>query len=358
MLGVGIIAPLLPIYAEEMGATGIWIGLIFSGFSITRAIFMPLFGKMSAKFGRRIFLLLGLLFFSILSLFYIWAPNTLSLFAVRLVHGIAAAMVIPIAQAAVGDMAPKGEEGRWMGYFNTSFLIGFGLGPVIGGVITDVYGMEGAFYFMGILNFIAFILILLLFRGEIKGKEETLKGIFGSKTARAIFGFRVAFASGRGIFFTFLPMMASLAGLSPSEVGILLTINIIIMSVFQGLGGRLADVSDRKLLIISGSLIIAIFLLMLPFFKSFLPLLLLSAFGGIGGALCLPSASALMVEEGRVYGMGSSMSLFNISMSIGIGIGPVLGGVVNDFLGLDEVFYLSAFIMLTGVFVFYYLIRD
>ena len=52
MLGVGIISPLLPLYAENLGATGIWLGVIFSSFSITRAVFMPFIGKLSDRWGR------------------------------------------------------------------------------------------------------------------------------------------------------------------------------------------------------------------------------------------------------------------------------------------------------------------
>ena len=54
MLGIGIIAPLLPIYAESFGASGLWIGIIFSGFSISRSIFMPIVGRWSDKRGRKI----------------------------------------------------------------------------------------------------------------------------------------------------------------------------------------------------------------------------------------------------------------------------------------------------------------
>lgn len=357
MLGVGIIAPLLPIYAEGMGATGLWIGLIFSGFSITRAIFMPLFGRLSDVKGRRIFLLSGLFLYSVLSLGYIWAWNTISLFAIRLAHGVAAGMVIPIAQAAVGDIAPKGEEGRWMGYFNASFFMGFGIGPLLGGFLTDIFGMNSAFYAMGILNFIAFLLILFMLPKAKPKREPPSSGILKSNISRAVFGFRVAFASGRGIFFTFLPLAASVAGIGPGRIGLILSLNIILMSLSQGLGGRLADIMDRKLLIILGGLLTALFFLAIPFAGSFIPFLLISALGGIGGALCLPSASALMIEEGRTYGMGSSMSLFNISMSIGIGMGPILGGVVKDAVNLDSVFYMASFLMLIGVFLFFLIIR-
>jgi len=56
MLGIGIIAPLLPLYAESMGATGIWVGIIFAGFSISQAMFLPIIGKLSDRSGRKLFI--------------------------------------------------------------------------------------------------------------------------------------------------------------------------------------------------------------------------------------------------------------------------------------------------------------
>jgi len=120
MLGVGIVAPLLPLYAEKMGATGIWIGTIFAGFSISRAIVMPIVGKLSDRSGRKVFLAVGLFTYAIISLGYIWAGNPFQLTLVRLIQGVAAGMVIPIAQAYVGDISPEAEEGKWQGYFNLS----------------------------------------------------------------------------------------------------------------------------------------------------------------------------------------------------------------------------------------------
>ncbi|HII07488.1 MAG TPA: MFS transporter, partial [Methanotrichaceae archaeon] len=61
MLGLGIVGPLLPIYAENLGASGLWIGMIFSGFAAGRAIFMPIVGRLSDESGRKKFIVTGLL---------------------------------------------------------------------------------------------------------------------------------------------------------------------------------------------------------------------------------------------------------------------------------------------------------
>ena len=159
MLGVGIVAPLLPLYAENLGATGIWIGIIFASFSISRTIIMPIVGWLSDRRGRKLFLCIGLLSYAIVSLGYIWADSVSQLTLVRLINGATAGMILPIAQAYVGDISPEGEEGKWMGYFNAAFFTGFGFGPLLGGVLTDHFGMNVAFSTMGGLNLLAFLIV-------------------------------------------------------------------------------------------------------------------------------------------------------------------------------------------------------
>ncbi|NAS88811.1 hypothetical protein C4E24_03610 [ANME-1 cluster archaeon AG-394-G21] len=71
ILGLSIISPLLPTLAEDLGATGFWIGMIFSGYAISRAIIMPVMGGLSDKYGRKIFIASGLLLLAVISLLYL-----------------------------------------------------------------------------------------------------------------------------------------------------------------------------------------------------------------------------------------------------------------------------------------------
>jgi DHA1 family multidrug resistance protein-like MFS transporter len=358
MLGVGIISPLLPLYAEQMGATGIWIGIIFAGFSISRAIFMPIIGKLSDRSGRKLFICIGLFVYSVISLGYIWADTVTQLTSVRLIQGAAAGMIIPIAQAYVGDIAPEGEEGTWMGYFNAAFFTGFGVGPLMGGTLTEHFGMNVAFYSMGGLNLLA-LLIAALFLPEIRhrkmaaGHHASFKEMSTSGMVKGLFSFRLAFSLGRGTFFTFLPILAGIyIGLSPALIGVLLAVNILVMSLLQVYGGSIADRFNRRALVVVGSLTNLTYLVLIPLGGNFWQLLAICALGGLGGAISIPAASALTVEEGRKFGMGSTIAIFTMAMSIGMAVGPLLSGVIADFANINSVFYFGAAIGLVGTTLF------
>lgn len=363
MLGVGIISPLLPLYAEKLGATGIWIGIVFASFAISRTIITPVVGRLSDRSGRKLLLSVGLLASSIISLGYIWANSIPQLTLVRLIHGAAGGMIQPIAQAYIGDISPKGEEGKWMGYFNAAFFAGFGFGPLMGGVLTDHFGMTVAFSAMGGLNLLAFLLVAL-FLPEVRPEKmadnlrPSFKEISSSGMVKGLFSFQLAFALGRGTFATFLPIFAGIyIGLSPTLIGVLLAVNILLMALLQVYGGNIADRSNRKALVIVGSLINLSHLALIPLGGNFWQLLGICALGGISGAIATPAASALSVEEGRRFGMGSTMAILAMAFGIGMGVGPLLGGVIADFVDINSVFYFAASIGLIGTGLFIWLAR-
>ena len=364
LLGAGIVVPLLPLYAESLGATGIWLGIIFAVFSISQTISTPVFGRLSDRTGRKILLAIGLLAYTVASLSFVWADNVFQLALIRLAQGATAGMIVPIAQAYIGDICPEGEEGRWMGYANAAFFTGFGCGPLMGGALAAHFGMDAAFYSMAGLNLMAF-LVVIAFLPEVSNKktvsnpELSFRMASNSKMVRGLFGFRLAFALGRAALMVFLPIFAaSRLGLSPASTGVLLAVNILLTSLLGVPSGRLlADRFDRKALVVIGCLIYVIFMSFIPQTQNFWQLLVMCVLGGLGGAISMPAASALAVEEGRKFGMGSVIALISMAFSVGMAVGPILSGVIADFVGIDTVFYFGGSMVFLGASLFIWFAR-
>ena len=359
MIGMGIIIPLLPIYAENLGATGIWIGIIFAGFSITRVLLMPVFGTLSDRIGRKLLLCVGLFSFSLLSLGYIWAGSVYELTAIRLLQGASVAMVNPVARAYVGDLAPRGAEGKFIGYYNASFLAGFGVGPLLGGVLVEFIGTTSAFAAMSALNFVAFILCLLyLPRVMSKTRPEGADKISSWGLARSpvflgLFNYRLMYGIVWGSFAAFLPILGSFTiGLNTSQIGIIMAANLLLSSAMHPFTGRLADVIDRRWMVIAGGSIIVIFMMITPGVASFYSLLSLALLGGIGRAFFMPATSAMTMGEGRKWGMGAAMGVANAAMGLGQVIGAIMGGVLLDWISIEVVFYMGAGIQVLGILIF------
>ena len=157
--GVGIVVPLLPVYAHSLGAGGFAIGFIFGAFSISRTFFLPYFGRLSDRKGRKPFITIGLILYTLIAFVFIWMDTVTSLIVTRFLQGIASAMIMPVVQAYVGDITPKGHEGTVMGFFNVSVFAGLSLGPLMGGILFDQMGLSVTFVAMGLLSWRVFFLV-------------------------------------------------------------------------------------------------------------------------------------------------------------------------------------------------------
>ncbi len=357
MLGVGIISPILPEYAELMGASGFVIGIIYGVFSISRSVVMPIYGRLSDLKGRRGFIIFGLAAYCLLSFAYAAAWNVYVLSVVRLLHGLASAAILPIAMAYVGDVSPEGSEGKMMGIYNTALLLGFGSGPVLGGFIKDLWGINQAFYVMGALVFVGLLLMIFFVKEpEKKGKiteRYPFREMLSSRRLRALFVFRLSNAVGRSAVFAFLPIYGhTLLKLSGTSIGFLLSAVVLIASILQTPFGILADRVQRRTLVTVGGVLNAFSLAAIGLSGSFLALFIVVVGLGVSGAIALPSLTALAIDEGRDIGMGSVMGIFNFAMSLGQSFGPVVAGYMMDVGSVHAPFYFAGAFAIAGTFYF------
>ncbi|MEJ2587255.1 MAG: MFS transporter, partial [Deltaproteobacteria bacterium] len=209
-MGAGFVAPLLPVYAHDLGAGGFEIGLIFAAFSLTRTLFVPYFGKLSDRRGKKGLLTTGLLLYFLLAILYVLLKGIVFLILLRLAQGFASAMILPVAQAYVGDITPRLKEGHVMGLFNLSLYGGLSAGPVLGGVVRDTFNsIQAAFVGMGILTGMGFILCLFFLPPENRKSvkqlgrlDQTPAGylaLLRSRTVFSLFAFRSCFTTCIGI---------------------------------------------------------------------------------------------------------------------------------------------------------------
>ncbi len=365
-LGVGFVSPFLPLYAEAMGASGFILGMIFSSFTIARAVVVPFMGPLSDRKGRRLFLLIGFGGYTLATLGYVLATTPFHLMLTRAIQGATAGMLLPTARAFIGDLCPKGEEGKWQGYGSAAFFGGFASGPLIGGLLAEGYGYNATFYAMGGLCLLAFLLALAFLpesgsrqigRGYPSTKELFRVGLT-SRMFRGLSSYRIGFAMARGCFFTFLPLLvASSLHIGTGLIGILMTSHYMVLAVSQLYFGNLSDRLNRRALVITGAILQIIFLILIPRGYIYWQLLALLLFGGVAAGIATAPLTALYTKEGRTHGMGTAMSLETMAMTIGMGIGPIIGGIVADVVNIASVFYLSAGVQLIGMSLFFMFTR-
>ncbi len=352
--GVGIVVPLLPVYAHNIGASGLYIGLIFGSFSLSRTFFLPYFGKQSDKKGRKPFIVAGLCAYTMVSLSFILANDVETLIGIRFIQGIASAMIMPAVQAYVGDITPVGREGFTMGLFNMSMFMGLSIGPLIGGVIYDSFSLNTSFASMGFLALAGLFLSLFLLpptKSEMvvnRGiKPLAWKWLIQDRDMVGLFLFRLAYAACIGVLWSFLPVLADTEfSLSSSSIGFLVMLGVFSSGLLHIPMGFLADRINRKMMIVLGGLIISYAILSFEWTNSFNDLVVASVLFGIGGGVAMPALMALAVLKGNeTASMGSVMGLLAMAHSLGMLIGSLLAGLMMDVFQLRYAFPSGAVIM-------------
>jgi MFS family permease len=348
LLGMGIIAPIMPIYATRMGATGISLGLMVAGFSISRGVLQPFVGGLSDRQGRKRFLVAGLFIYALSGFTYTLAGTMGHLILIRLLHGVGSAMVIPIAMSYMGELAPRGQEGRYMGLLNIALFGGIGGGPVIGGLFLDAVGINWPFYVMAAMSGVSLLLVLTFLPPRQTGQDAwtgpSILAVFLQmmKNTRVI-GILLARMSSMLIMIPSMAFLPVLMGLfmeaTGVQIGMVVASRTLVNACLQFPFGRMVDRFSKVVLLAVGALIISITLFMVPLADSFTQLIVLFTFTGIGEAVVWPCLSALAAEEGRHYGQGSMMGVFSMAMSAGVLLGSIGAGGVMDLIGLSYVFY-------------------
>ena len=335
MLGVGNIVPLLPLYAKGMGASSLVIGLIFGAFAGARLLATPFVGSWSDLKGRKPFIVVGLMLMAGAALVMMAASSPWELVASRAGMGIASSLIMPVSLALVADLTPVGHEGRSFGGFGSYLLFGMGMGPLVGGVFYDLFGVDANFLVMAVLSVFAALIVLRLVKDPPRagGQAEQPKIWHQFKLAvdnrmLGILCARSTSAMSMGFYIAFLPLLGESKGLNVSQVGMVLAVNTLVMTFVQKPSGMMADRMSRMSLAACGFLASGVVKACMPLIGGFWGLLALSLADGIAAGLAMPALTASAVDQGKKLGagMGEVMSLFTIGLSVGVFCGPVMGG--------------------------------
>ena len=364
--GVGIVVPLLPVYAHDLGAGGLAIGFIFGSFALSRTLFLPYFGRLSDRKGRKRLIVIGLFSYACLSLAFMLAQNVTALVAIRFFQGIASSMMMPAIQAYVGDITPQGREGFTMGFFNMSIFFGLSLGPVLGGYLQDCWGLDAAFLSMGILSLVGFFLSISFLppsHEEIVMKKDhpplPWKRLLQDREIVGLFCFRLNYTACIGIIWGFLPVFADTQfALSSSNIGFLVMLGVFISGIIHLPMGYVADRISRRMMIVFGGLLVAGGMIYFTRSASLTDLVIASIFFGLGGGICMPAHMAIAVFKGNQSdAMGSLMGLMTMAHSLGMLMGASFAGLMMDIADLRDAFSLGAVISLVGVLIFFALTK-
>ena len=367
--GISLVSPLLPVYAENLGATGVWIGFTFASFAITHSISGPLIGRLSDRYQRKPFIILGLLCYLAAALGYLTADSFAQIIAFRMLSGVGSGLIFSVARADIGEMVPSGYEGRWFGVFATADIIGFGSGPMFAGLIRGWLGFDAVFIAMALIMGASTLIIMVLLpprppqalNTNQKALFQTNASIWNALKDRltvALTFRHVLFSFSWGSTLAFLAVrLENELLIGPVAIGLAFGVQNFASGISQPMLGWLTDHMNRVILVavglvFAGGCVVAVGTVgNLPLVLVFMILL------GASGAMTQVAASALEIVAGRRVGLGTVIGLGSSGGGVGILCGAVLGGYLVDLFDTSAAFLFAGAVMILGTPLFLLLVK-
>ncbi|MCM3664496.1 MFS transporter [Mesobacillus subterraneus] len=333
MVGFGIIIPVIPFYAEEIGATPTQLGLLMAVYSLMQLLFAPMWGRVSDRIGRKPVIMIGILGLSLS--FFLMAISTelWMLFAARIIGGLLSSANMPTVMAYVADITSEEDRGKGMGIIGASVGLGFIFGPAIGGVFSQS-SLNTPFYLAGATSLLTFLLVTFVLKESLtveqrnshaKEKTSLLKAFNGPVSVLFVLQLFVSLSLS-GLEATFAYFAAEKADLGAVELGYIFMIMGLAGAIVQGgLVGRMTKKLGEGTVIQLGIVISAIGFALILLIKGFGTAALFLTVFGVGNGLIRPSVSSLLTKKSTA-GHGSTTGLLSSFDSLGRIIGPPLGG--------------------------------
>ncbi|MBD7994454.1 MFS transporter [Arthrobacter sp. Sa2CUA1] len=362
-LGFGLVAPVLPQFAQSFNVGVAASSVVVSAFAFTRLVFAPAGGVLLEKLGERPVYVMGLLIVALSTAACAFAENYWQLLIFRGLGGIGSTMFTISAMALIIRLAPPAIRGRISGAYASSFLLGNIGGPLLGGLLAG-FGLRVPFlaYAAALLVTAVFVAVMLRdAKGARPGPDAgpapvnlTVREALSDSAYRA--ALVSSFANGWssfGVRNSLLPLFAAaVLSAGPEIAGISLTAFAAGTALALTFSGRLADSWGRKPLVITGLAINAAATAAIGFSGSVAVFLIVSGIAGIGTGLLNPAQQAAVAD---VVGSGRSggkvLAAFQMSSDTGAIIGPILAGVLADRFGYTWAFALTGAIAAVALLV-------
>ncbi len=363
--GFGVILPILPYYAQSMGASATMLGLLAATYATIQFIFAPVWGRLSDRVGRKPILLIGLVGFCISFLIFGLASQLWMLFLARIIGGLLSSSTLPTALAFISDTTRPDNRARGMGLLGAAGGIGMILGPALGGFLGEISPQVPFFFSAGLALVVACFALVVLPETYPPAARHTagnrppavrhsrLHMIIGALRGPLAFLMILAALTSFG-----LAQLESTAALfarahfnaGEAEMGAMFMIMGIlgVLAQFFLVAPVIGKLGEQRAIQVSLAGVGASMFLfgIVPSILIALPVVILM---GLSMSFLRPALNTLVSRSAPPSEQGITMGLVNSFYSLGMMFGPVTGGIFFDQMGNSWPFFSAAFVHMVGL---------
>lgn len=361
-------SPVLPLYAQSIGADDALIGLIAALSPFAGVVFSFPIGVASDRLGRkRLLALSGFIFLAAPPLYLLVGGDPWLLIPIRFFHGAATAILGPVVSAILAEKysSTKGEK---IGLYSSSTLVGRTIAPLVGGAVIAQYALLGlsnyqTVYLIATLAAVPVFVLILLYKdsdGIVKGAlsfddfRKSLMTFLSDRrlTATAMVDMSTYFTY--GAVETYLPLFLQQKGFSAYDTGIIFAAQIFTIAATKPLLGKAADRVDKRKQIALGLMALGLAVAMIPYAGDMAGLLVISVVAGLAISTSTIATTTYTADICKEKELGASMGALSGIMDIGQTGGPLLTGVIITVASYSAGFLASTFLAFVVAALFLY----
>ncbi len=367
-LGFGLIFPFLPLYVRDLGVstTGsleFWAGLAFSAQAFTMMIASPIWGTVADRSGRKLMLERATLGGAIIVGAMGFVQNAEQLVLLRALQG-ATTGVIAANNALVAAQTPKEHSGFALGVINMARWVGVAGGPLVGGIIGELFGFRESFWITGALLGVAGIAVVLwvqedfhpVAKAQRPGFWASYRAIFTAQGMRGLYS--LAFLRSLGATVTVPILALFVLALNQGEergsvamTGLIIGASAFTSAVSAVYLGRLGDRIGHERILFGSAVLSALLFIPQVFVTSGWQLAFWQAVSGIAIGGLVPSVSALMNIYAPAGNQGATYGLDNSVQAAARVVAPMMAAALAMWVGYRGVFVGAAAIYVVAAIV-------
>jgi len=341
LLGLNMVAPILPTYAESFQVSYAYVGFVISAFAVTRMILDVPAGLLSKRFDKKKIMITGLILIMISSILAGVATSYGILVIARMIEGAGSALYVTSATVFLAQISGKKKRGKYMSLYMGMLFLGSIFGPTFGGILADVYDIHAPFFAYALVAGFGIVPTLILPNLHYSGHTEirlqprtTLQDIkqvlsYPSFLLASFATFTLFFIR-TGVRSTLIPLFgANNLGLDSTAIGLILTLAGAATAITMVPMGSISDRVGRRIPLIFCLFLTAGITILIPSSGDLnglsFSLIIYGAFTGISGPM-----AAYVTDLSPQNKLEISMGLYRMIGDIGFFFGPLFLGFLAD----------------------------
>ena len=360
--------PVVPLFAQDLGAGAVMVGLINSAFLLTTGVCALPLGMLADRWGRKGVVIAGLLISAGTALLLAVSVAPWQLLVIYLFFGLGLAAIGPTLMAYVADLSPASHLGRSYGAYTLAIYSGMSLGPALGGWVADWLGFRLLFVTAAVLVGLVILLAVFFLPGssgapspasQSPRQQNSWRRLFPNRPLLACWLITFGGCFGLGAFITFAPLYIKEQGLSVGNIGLVFAVQAAVNALSRLPFGRLSDSLGRRWVqAVVGFLGLGAVLAGFGLAHNLTQFLLAAGALGMVMGLGFTPVGALIAEVVPSADRGLAMGGYNTCIYLGMMFSSALMGGVIHLVGFSGGFALAGLVVALTTGGFYMLMHN